>query len=67
MISAMQHLTKRSFTKRVYHFIPIGEMVMIDDKIVTPFVVIAVVVRRVIEDSKLLPAIRTEAINGRIF
>ena len=45
MIPAMQHLTKRPFAKRVYNFIPICKMVMIDDKIVTPFIVITVVIR----------------------
>ena len=45
MIPAMQHLTKRPFAKSVHNFIPIGKMVMIDDKIITPFIVITVVIR----------------------
>jgi hypothetical protein len=45
MIPTMQHLTKRAFAKRVHDFIPIGKMVMIDDEIVTPFIIITIVVR----------------------
>lgn len=66
MIPAMQYLTERSFAKRVYNFIPIGKVVMVDDEIVTPFIIITVVVRRVIGDSKFFPAIRTKAIDRRI-
>ena len=44
MISTMEHLTKRAFTQRVNNLITISQMIVIDNKIVASFIIIAVII-----------------------
>ncbi len=54
VISTMQNLTKRSLPERVNHFVPIGQVIVIDDKVVTSIIIIAVVICRIVTSSRLL-------------
>jgi hypothetical protein len=56
MIPTIEHLPKRPFSKRVHDFITVSEMIMVDNQIISPFIIISIVVCRVIQRSGLLPA-----------
>jgi hypothetical protein len=44
VIATMQHLAKRSFAKSIDYFIAIRKVIVIDNKIVTAFIIIAIIV-----------------------
>ena len=63
MISAAQHLAERTLPEAVHDFVTVTKMVPVNDKIVTPIVVIAIVVRRSVRVSRLLRATSPDVIH----
>ncbi len=66
MISAAQYLTKGPLPKAVHDFVTVTEMVMINYKIVTAVVVVAVVIRRLIWVSRFLLATSPDVVHRRV-
>lgn len=63
VITTMENLAKRSLAESIYNFVSIGEMVMVDHKIIASFVIVAIVVDRVVQYRWLLPAACADAID----
>lgn len=66
MVTTVQDLTKGPFPKTRYNFIPIGQMVTIDDLVIAPFVVVTKVVGRIFRNCHFLFALGSDAINRRV-
>lgn len=64
MIPTMQYLAERPFPQRVDDFVPICEMVVVDNKVVASVIIVAVIVRRIIQHCRLLLASGTNAVDG---
>src|SRR5258708_1556643 len=56
MIPTIEHLTKRSFSEGVHDFIAVSKVIMVDNQIIPPFIVISVVICRVVQCCRLLSA-----------
>jgi hypothetical protein len=63
MISAAQHLAKGALPEAVHDFVTVAEVVSVDDKIVSPIIVIPVVVCRSVRMSRLLRATSPDVIH----
>lgn len=62
MIPTIQYLSERAFTKGIDNFVTVCEMIVIDNEIISALVIIAVIVRRVIKNGRLLFASCPDAI-----
>ena len=60
MILAAQHLSKN---EAIHDFVTVAKMVPIDDKIITPIIVIAIVVCGPVRVSRLLRAISPDVVH----
>src|SRR5260221_14602484 len=66
IIPTIEHLSKRSFSKRVHDFITISKVIMVDNQVISPFIVISIIICRVICSCGLLPATCTIIVEGWI-
>jgi hypothetical protein len=66
MIAAAKHLSKRSFAKSADNFIPVGQMVMFDNKIVASIIVIAMIVGGICYSGSLLLTTGSDEIHRRV-
>jgi len=60
MILAAQHLSKN---KAIHDFVTVAKMVPVDNKIITPIIVIAIVVCRLVRVSRLLCTISPDGVH----
>ena len=63
MVSAAQHLSKGTLPEAVHDFVTVTKMVPVDDKIIAPIIVIAVVVCGSVRVSGLLRATSPDVIH----
>ena len=63
MISAAQHLAEGTLPEAVHDFVTVTKMVPVDDKIVTPIIIIAIIIRRPVRVSRLLRATNPDVIH----
>lgn len=66
MVAAMQNLTERAFPQGIHHLVTIRQVITMDDEIVSPFIIIAMVVCRIVEQSLIFETIIANVIYGRI-
>jgi len=62
MVPTMEDLTKGAFAKSVNDFVSECQMVMVDNLIIASVVVIAIIVRRIVQSRKILLATCTDVI-----
>jgi hypothetical protein len=65
VISTVQNLTKGSLPERINHFVSIGQVIAIDDKIVAPIIIIAVIVCGIVTSSKFLVTPGPDVVHSR--
>lgn len=63
MISTLEHLTKRAFAQRVDDLVTISQMIVINNKIVASFIVVAEIVRGVVGIGRFLLASSANAVH----
>lgn len=44
VVTAIEHLTERTFSKSIDNLVPISKVIMIDNKVIATFIVISVVI-----------------------
>lgn len=66
MIPAMKHLPERPLAKGADHLVTISKMIAVNDEIVAPLVIIAMIVRWVVSGGGLLLAASANAEDLRI-
>jgi hypothetical protein len=63
VVAALDDLAERAFAEDAHDLVPVAEVVAVDDEIVAPVVVVAVVERAVVELGHLLLATDTDAVD----
>lgn len=64
MIAAVEYLAEGTFTKRVDDFVSEGQVIMHDDLIISTLVVVAVVISRIVQRSRVLRALATNIVHA---
>lgn len=63
VVSTLKNLPERTFAKRTNNFVPVGQVIVLDNQVIATFVVIAVVVSRVAEGGRFLFAVGPDAVD----
>jgi hypothetical protein len=66
MISTVQDLSKGAFSERVDNLVAVCQVIMIDNKIIAPIIIVSVVISGVLNSSRLLLATSADTVNGSV-
>lgn len=64
MVTAMQHLSKRTLAQRVNDLVTVGKVVVLDDEVIPSLVVVAIIVRRVVPGRHVFLASSTNTVHA---
>ena len=66
VVTTLEDLTERTLAEQPDDLVPVREVIVLDDEVVSPFVIVAVVVDRLLASCRLLGGSLSDVEDGRV-